>query len=130
MLLVTEMGEEHGLINELPNSNKGDGFKHMKGEDKKKAESKKKDDLRIVKARYINHRGLSERLQRPYCDYSGETIKMYNLIPGYVYDLPKGMVDDVNENAKLPRQPLVEEPGKAPVKRPSERIHELVPISF
>ncbi len=136
--MATASGELHGLINTIGNSVAFDGFKHMDEKTKAKCEKEKKEDARIVKARYINTRGKHERLQKPYCRWSGEPIKLYNLIPGYVYDLPMGMVKEVNEKKQVKRSGLVSLDGQplqsseAPIDKDQteDGIHQLVPISF
>ena len=131
IIMVTENGEQHGLINSLPNSVADDGFKDMKPDLKAKAEKQRKEDSRMVKARYINHRGMHERLDKPYMKYAGDPIRIYHLIPGYSYELPKGLVDEINSSRGLEQRSdrVVDDKviGKdqAPLK-----IHELVPVSW
>jgi hypothetical protein len=131
IVMVTETGEEHGLINTLPNSVADDGFASMKPEMKSKAEKQKKEDSRIVKARYINHRGMHERLDKPYMRYAGDPIQIYHLIPGKTYDLPKGFVDEINEHKGLAQRAdrVIDDKVMAKDQNPL-KIHELVPISF
>lgn len=133
VVMATESGEEHGLINTLANSNPDIGFKHMSPENKAKAEKLKKEDQKMVKARYINHRGAHERLDKPYCRWAGEPIRMYHLIPGYTYELPYGMVKEINEPLHKPikRSGLVDKEGTPLASdRTTTSIHELVPVSF
>lgn len=131
VLMATESGETHGLINSLPNSVSDDGFKSMSPEMKIKCEKQKKEDNRIVKARYINHRGAHERLTKPYMRWAGDPIKIFHLIPGKTYDLPKGFVDEINGSPGLAqRADRVIDDKVMSRDQPSERLHELVPISF
>jgi hypothetical protein len=133
MLLVTASGEEHGLIKTIANSVQDNGFKHLDPETKAKAEKEKKEDAKIVKARYINHRGVQERLTKPYCKYAGDPIHTYHLIPGQTYDLPNGFVKEVNDPKKrLARRSEVLDSSGRPTTKDSEPeiLHELVPISF
>lgn len=130
---ATAQGEEHGLINTLANSSQDNGFKYMSPENKTKAEKMRKEDAKIVKARYINHRGNHERLTKPYCRWAGDPIKIYHLIPGHVYELPMGFITEVNEPLHKPmvREGLVDKEGvPSRQDRPGERLHELVPVSF
>ena len=131
-LLVTESGEQHGLINSVANSVEDNGFKHMKPEVKTKAEKLKKEEHRIVKARYINHRGNNERLTKPYCRWAGDSIDTYHLIPGHTYDLPMGLVNEVNSSPGLAkRSGLLDSKGMPTLKDgQNERLHELVPVGF
>jgi hypothetical protein len=130
-LTMVKNGEQHGLINTLANSVKDDGFKHMEPEWKTKAEKLRKEEAKIVKARYINHRGNHERLTKPYCRWAGDPIRIYHLIPGEVYELPYGFVKEVNESDGLNRRSKEDGPkdgvGKIEGK---DRLHELVPVSF
>ncbi len=138
MQLLTATGEAHGLVNTIGNSVAFDEFKHMDPKTKAKCEKEKKEDNRMVKARYINSRGQHERLQKPYCRWSGDPIKMYNLIPGYVYELPYGLVREINEKRNIQRSGLVTSDGQnvtsdeSPLDtdRQVDSIHQLVPVSF
>jgi len=133
-LMVTSSGEQHGLINSVGNSVPADHrFKNMEPKLKAKAEKQYDEDHRIVKARYLNHRGSHERLSKPYCRYAGDPIQTWNFIPGETYDLPKGLVDEVNDpNKRLARRSEILDSNGTPTKKDgqSERIHEFVPISF
>src|SRR6185369_2770321 len=101
-LLKTPTGEEHGLVKSVANSvRKEDGYKGMESKWKDELEKRRKADSQLVKARYMNHRGQNERLDKPYCRYAGDTIDTYHLIPGHVYDFPKGFVDEVNGSPGL-----------------------------
>lgn len=140
VLVATAAGEEHGLLNKLPNSVPFDDFKNMKPDIKAKCEKMKKEDNRMVKARYINHRGLQERLEMAYCRWAGDPIQMWRFIPGQVYEVPMGLVNQVNDQNKRNRQraDLVSRDGVninsdgSPTKQEvsAEIIHEFVPISF
>lgn len=133
MLLVTASGEQHGLINTLANSVQDNGFKYLDPETKAKVEKERKEDSRIVKARYINHRGVQERLTKPYCRYSGDPIQTYHLIPGQTYELPQGFIKEVNDPKKrLAKRSEVLDANGRPTTRDGEPelLHELVPVSF
>ena len=136
--MATAQGELHGLINTIGNSVAFDDFKHMDPKTKAKVEKEKKEDSRMVKARYMNSRGKHERLDKPYCRYAGDLIKLYHLIPGYVYDLPYGMVKEVNAKKEVKRSGLVSLDGEplkkdeSPIEKDMEEpgLHQLVPVSF
>lgn len=105
LTLATASGEMHGLINTLTNSVPFDDFKNMKPEHKKELEAQKKEDARIVKAEYMNSRGRHERLTKPYCKYAGDPLQIWHFIPGKVYEVPLGLVKEVNDSAKkIPRR--------------------------
>lgn len=138
LLMATASGEQHGLINTLTNSVQYDEFKSMKPEHKTQCEKQRKEDARIVKARYINHRGKHERLTKPYCRWAGDPIQMWHLIPGHTYDLPLGLINEVNAIKMPVRSGLLSVNGEdvkkdgSPLDKDSagEAIHELVPASF
>lgn len=100
LTLATASGEMHGLINTLTNSVPFDDFKHMSPENKKEMERQKKEDAKIVKVEYLNSRGRHERLTKPYCKYAGDPIEIWHFIPGKTYDVPLGLVKEVNDASK------------------------------
>jgi len=140
LLQATATGEQHGLINTLTNSVPFDDFKNMKPEHKKELERQKKEDARIVKAEYMNSRGRHERLTKPYCKYAGDPIQIWHCIPGKVYEVPMGLVNEVNDKNKImkKREGLLEVDGKpvqsseAPLGRDEEGdwLHRFSPVSF
>jgi|SRR5271169_2772626 len=100
LTLSTATGELHGLINILTNSVPFDDFKNMSPENKKEMEKLKKEDSRLVKVEYMNSRGRHERLTKPYCKYAGDPIQVWHFIPGKTYEVPMGLVKEVNDNLK------------------------------
>ena len=140
LLRATASGEQHGLINTLTNSVEFNDFKYMKPEVKARLEKQKKEDDKIVKVEYLNSRGRHERLTKPYCKYAGDPIKVWHMIPGQIYEVPKGFVDEVNEveSRRMQRSGLLEVDGKnatesgAPLDKDtkSEWVHKLVPAGF
>lgn len=129
--LVTANGEEHGLVNTLPNAVKDNGFEHMDPKTKTEAEKLRKEEARMVKARYINHRGSHERLDKSYMRWAGDPIRVYHLIPGQTYDLPYGLVKEINDNPGLKKRGEQIVDGKFVQNDMSPlKIHELVPVSF
>jgi hypothetical protein len=140
LLMSTASGELHGLINTLTNSVPDDGFKHFKPEHKKELEALRKEDAKIVKAEYMNSRGRHERLTKPYCKYAGDPIQVWHFIPGKVYEVPLGLVKEVNDEKKyIPkRSGLVSVDGNALKKDESpldkdeqgDYLHKFVPVGF
>lgn len=138
--MATASGEVHGLVNTLTNSVPFDEFKNFKPEHKKELESQKKEDSRIVKAEYLNSKGRHERLTKPYCKYAGDPIQIWHFIPGRTYDIPIGLVNEVNDKNKvmLRRSGLQEVDGKqlrdtgAPIERDEEGewIHKFIGVGF
>lgn len=129
---VTARGERHGLINSVGNSCPNTGFVHMEPGIKAKAQALRKEEARIVKARYINSRGMHERLTKAYMRWEGDPIQTYNLIPGEVYDLPLGLVNEVNNSPGLARRSEVLDANGIPTLHDGspEKLHQLVPVSF
>ena len=135
---ATQSGELHGLVNILPNYVEFNDFKHMTPQNKAKAEKEKKEDARIVKAEYINRRGKHERLVKNYCRYAGDPIQVWSFIPGRVYEVPFGLIKEVNEVRMPKRSGLMEVDGEkiksdgSPLDKDEEGdwIHKFIPIGF
>lgn len=140
LVMATAAGEEHGLINTLTNSVPFDEFKNMKAEHKKEMERLKKEDSKLVKAEYLNSRGKHERLTKPYCKYAGDPIQIWHFIPGKVYEVPLGLVNEVNDKNKVmkKRSGLLEVDGKEVTKEGSplsqdeegEWLHKFSAVGF
>jgi len=140
LTMATAGGEQHGLINTLTNSVPFDDFKNMKPEHKKELERQKKEDSRFVKAEYMNSRGRHERLTKPYCKYAGDPIQVWHFIPGKTYEVPLGLVNEVNDKNKIMkrREGLVSLDGnpvtanEAPLNRDEEGewLHKFVAVGF
>lgn len=101
LMMSTASGELHGLINTLTNSVPFDDFKNMTPTHKARLEKDKKEDSKLVKAEYLNSRGRHERLTKAYCRYSGDPIQIWHFIPGKVYEVPLGLVNEVNDKNKI-----------------------------
>ena len=140
LTLCTAQGEQHGLINTLTNSVPFDDFKNFKPEHKREMEKLKKDESKLVKAKYMNSRGRHERLTKPYCRYAGDPVQIWHFIPEKEYDVPLGLIKEVNDkNKRLPkRSGLVSIDGE-PIKRDEspldkdeagEWLHQFVPVAF
>lgn len=136
--MYTASGEAHGLVNVLTNSNVDDDFKHMTPPIKAKLQKERKEDARIVKAEYINKTGRHERLTKPYCRYAGDPIQIWNFIPGRTYEVPFGLVKEVNQ-VKMPvRSGLMEVDGEkvtkdgGPLESDQEGswIHKFISVDF
>lgn len=135
--MVTASGEEHGLINTLPNSVPFDDFKSMAPENKEKCRKELANRKKLVKGKYINYQNSNERLEKTYCAGSGEPLQQYRLIPDYVYDLPLGFIEEVNASFIPQRSDLVSVDGNPmnkdhspTTKEKNIRVHEIVPVSF
>lgn len=140
LTLATASGEMHGLINTLTNTVPFDEFKNMKPEHKKQMESERKEDSKTVKAEYMNSRGRHERLTKPYCKYAGDPIQIWHFIPGKTYEVPLGLVKEVNDSTKkIPkRSGLISIDGEpirkdeSPLDRDEEGewLHKFVAVGF
>ena len=137
VLTATASGEQHGLINTLTNSVPFDDFKAMKPEDRTKIIKEKKEDSRMVKVKYHNSRGRHERLTKPYCKYQGDPIQLYHFIPGNIYQIPYGLVKEVNEKETIQRSGLVQgdttlDGSGAPLQadQKTEPLHYFYPADF
>ncbi len=140
LLMATASGEQHGLINTLTNSVPFDDFKNMKPDHKKELEKQKKEDSRLVKAEYMNSRGRHERLTKPYCRYAGDPIQVWHFIPGKTYDVPLGLVNEVNDKNRImkKREGLISvdgapvTPNEAPLSRDEDGdfLHKFVAVGF
>jgi len=129
--LVTPQGVEHGLLRKLSNSVREDRCKR-EGAAKAEYEKQKKRDNEIIRARYINYKNRDNGdLPKPYVKYAGDPILVYRFLSGYVYDVPRGLVDEVNE-AEMPKRSLddTETKDHKPQDRKSVKVHEFVPVSF
>ena len=128
MSLLTSSGEEHGLINQMPNSVKTENLDHMSPENKAEIQKKMKDASKIVRARYINRRNQNARLTKPYCAGGGKPIQIWRLISDYVYDIPKGLVEELNaEKGVITRGERIED-GRIIKGDNVVKEHELIPV--
>lgn len=140
LMRATRSGEVHGLINTLTNSVPNTDFKHMEPKIKADLEKQKKEDAKIVKVEYMNARGRHERLTKPYCRYAGDPIEMWHFIPGEKYDVPYGLVKEVNDELKhlTKRSGLVCSGGNDVNKDGTpldsdirgDWLHKMVPVGF
>ncbi len=134
----TKGGEAHGLVNVLSNHVPFDDFKSMKPDVAEKCRKEKENDARVVKVRYINRRGKTERLDKTYCRWAGDPIQVWHLIPNYVYELPYGLVQEINNKKTIKRSDLQSVDGvpinrnEAPTEKDSveDLEHMLVPADF
>lgn len=112
IIQTTASGEMHGLIDTRTNSVEFNDFKYMSPKTKADLEKQRKEDNKLVKVEYVNRKGNHERLDKPYCRYAGDPILIYHLIPGKQYEVPAGMVKEVNSMKKVKRSGLLEVDGE------------------
>ena len=128
-----DSGEKHGLMNVVGNSVKGKGnLEHMTAATKDKAEKLHKAEQRIIKARYLNFQGDTERLDKMYMRWAGEPIEKYHFIPNQVYEVPYGLVKEINENPGIVQRSEVLDKSGNPTKKAggAKKIHQFVPVEF
>lgn len=98
--MVTANGTEHGLlhtlINQVPKSKR---FKNVEAKKKEELEKKVKADSEIVEVRFIHYKGGS--IPKDYYAAAGEPYYMFNFLHDYVYKVPKGLVDQVNDPNRM-----------------------------
>lgn len=134
MKVVDRYGHAHGLINSVSNSVKSEMLFHSmdaltKGRAEKVLEEKKK----IVKARYLHKDGGLERLILPYNHGAGYPIETWEFRHDEVYDVWKGLVDQVNGSEGMAQRGEVIDPNTNMLikkDRPSEKIHRFVAAGF
>ena len=103
----------------------------MKPENKEKAEKLRKDDARLVKVRYINHQETNGKLDIHYCRWAGEPIVQYRFLQGEEYEIPYGLVKQINESYLPQRSEVLDRDGVPTAKEGAhKRIHEMVPTKF
>ena len=125
----TKSGRKHGLINILANSVKPD----LESKITKKEEytKRKKRDLTLMKARYINYISEDEILEVPYLDYAGEPLTQWRFIHNQVYEVPRGLVNKINTahtNAKKRSQILDLDGVQLQQDKPAKMVHEFVGV--
>lgn len=138
--MATQTGELHGLINTLTNSCENNDFKHMTPKTKTELEKQKKEDARIVKVEYLNSRGRHERLTKPYCRYAGDPLQIWHFIPGKIYEVPLGLVNEVNDSTKhlkkrsglvsVDGQPIRKDESPLDKDEDGEWLHRMVSAAF
>ncbi len=134
----TASGEAHGLVNVYTNSVENTEFKHMTPAIKAKVEKEKKEDSQIKKVELLTRNNRHDRLEKVYCKYAGDPIQMWKLIPGRTYDVPYGLVKEVNERKMPKRSGLLEVDGEkvtkdgAPLDKDTDGdwVYKLVPVGF
>ena len=132
--LLSAKGEEHGKLREIANASTSNDFKHFSAKNKEKLEKQKKEDSKMVKARYLNHKERNNgKLEKPYCKYAGDPIQIWKFLSGNVYEVPIGLVNEVNNECKMKKrsETVDDVTGNIqPHERPGEQVHEFIPVSF
>jgi len=129
-IIRTKGSEEHGLLKTLPNSVKKDKS-GVSGKTKEDRIKQKADNARIVKVRYIHRKDqLGGKLQIPYCLGAGEPIQMWTFLSGEEYEVPFGLVKQVNESDGRVIRKGNDTKGDPKQIVGKERTHEFIPVGF
>lgn len=127
----TFSGEEHGLVKVLANSVPFNNYQRFKEKDRPTMEKLHKDQAKMVKCQYINKRGKDERREASYCAWDGDPILSYRFIPEYEYEIPRGLIDQINSMRRKRRSDLLDKNGKPLLKDEEEAGDDLfVPVNF
>ncbi|MFZ4638234.1 MAG: hypothetical protein ACOYMC_12555 [Pirellulales bacterium] len=128
-MIYAPTGEKHGLINSMGNNVVKKEIENCK--DKEKFEKARKEDGRVVKAKYLNARGDGERCSKVYMRWPGDRIQFWHFIPGETYDVPMGLVNEVNATSLAQRSEVLDKDGM-PTKRDGKslHIHQFVAVGF
>lgn len=125
-------GDTHGLINTLANSVPSKDFANFKEKDREQMKKLKAREEKMVKVRYVNSRGGSEQLCKAYMRWQGENIKIFRLIHNNIYEIPQGLVDEINGNPGIPQRSDLLDAKGVPMLKDSgyEKIHSVYPAEF
>lgn len=99
----TASGEEHGLIKVVANSVPNSEGKRFKEQHRTSMQKQRDEESRMVKMQYINTKGPEQRLEKPYMRWDGDPILTYKFIPEEIYEIPQGLVDEIN-NKRIPKR--------------------------
>lgn len=122
---VTENNIEHGLVEEFSNAVQDHGYKHLSEKNRKELFEKKKKDLELVKVKYQHLQNQKDgKFEGPYCDYAGESIKLFRLLSNNVYVMPRGLARKINELGMPRRSEILDGSGMPTTKDGEvEKIH-------
>ena len=128
---VLPSGEEHGLLKVVGNSVPDSEGKRFKEKDRAPMASLRKEQSKMVKCQYINKKGNSERLEMTYCLWDGDPLLTYKFVPDQEYEIPKGLVEMVNNKKTMKRSGLLDAKGKALMTDVAEGTeHRFIPLGF
>lgn len=130
--MIDARGNPHGLINVLPNSVRDKEFSQFKEKDRESMKKLKAKEEKLVKARYVHRKGGMEDLCKPYMHWAGDDIRMYRFVHNNVYEVPQGLIDEVNANPGLAkRSEIVDSSGQPTIRDGmSEKDHSFYPAEF
>lgn len=130
--MVDSRGQPHGLTDVISNSVGDKNFMQFKEADRESMKKLKAKQAKLVKARYINSKGGTEHLSRAYMLWAGDPINYYKFIHNHVYEVPQGLIDDVNGQPAMPeRSGLLDVHGQPTIKdKIGEKEHRFYPAEF
>lgn len=105
-------GEQHGLLKVVGNSVPDSEGKRFKEKDRPQMAALRKDQSKMVKCQYINKKGDAERLDMTFCLWDGDPLLTYKFVPDQEYEIPKGLVDQVNNKKVMKRSGLLDKNNK------------------
>lgn len=124
--MYTAAGEEHGLTKRLQNAvSKEEAFKALPLEKREEREKLSKERGKLVRARFIHKKENNGKLYKPYVNGEGEPIECWHFLHDYVYDVPKGLCEEVNSYS-MPKRAKEEVDGKVTRDERPEQIYMFV----
>jgi len=129
--MLTASGKEHGLVNVTRNSVENSNFKRFKEQDRPAMEALRKEESKLTKARYINTLGKSETLELTYCRWDGDPLLEYRFIPNFAYEVPNGLIMQVNGKKVMKRSGLIDSKENVlAIDQVEQSEHMFVPLGF
>lgn len=97
---VTESGEEHGMMRVLPNSISDHKYQNLKDPHKAEMNKRHKRAMELVEVEYINLQNQENgRFEGWYgASWPGEPIRKFKCLTGERYVIPRGLMEQVNED--------------------------------
>lgn len=123
--MVTAGGEKHGMMRTLPNSNPPNKYGHLQDPHKTEMQKRHKKAMELVDVEYINLTNQENgRFEASYgASFPGEPIRMFKCISGHRYVIPRGLMEQVNEELGYhKRSGLIDTDGKELVNDSAKKI--------
>lgn len=127
-IIPQQVEKKYGLIREVACTSNGEkNLKNMTVEGKKKYLDLMKADMALVKARFRNNWPQGSDLEVTYKKYPVEGIQTWRFKHGETYEVPLGLVNDINERCKITLHKTGKD-GKAITM--TEQQQEFIPVTF
>lgn len=121
----------HGELFKIANSVTTSHTENMSSKAKAEYEKQEKDGKRMVKARFILGNKAEIWNDIAHCCGPGEPLVQWRFVDGYVYEVPKGLVDKVNrEGVSYRRGQRIDESGNITGTDKKVVLREFVPVGF